>query len=780
MSRLTRINTIWRKELVDTLRDRRTLIAMILVPLVLYPAMMLGSLQGFELQVSRLKQEEYRIGVIDDEARMSVRWLLDTDAARHIGTQGLSAEQLVDKAKRGDFEHEPAPASQPAPRDHSASETARADVRRQPPPYDVAVFRNVAELRERVTDGSVNVGPAGLRMGRHMTATAPRSSPCSSIRPTSAARSPPPASRGVLDRFNDFLLVDRLKRAELEPEFIRPIEIRQDAIATPEKVGGSILGQIVPLILVVMTITGAIYPAIDLTAGERERGTLETLMVAPVPTVDLIAGKFVVVALIALLSASLNLLSIGGTIYLGGLGSLLSQGGQVVIPIAALPWVLLVLIPLAVMFSAALLAVCSFARSFKEAQNYVMPVMVAALIPAVVGILPGMRLNGPLLIMPVTNIIILTRDLFTGRTDFAAFVWVMLSTTLYAGAAVAVAAKLFGQEAVLFADSGSIKTLFRRRFFRPADRPTTSQAFLLLAAIFSLNFFAQQALLKNPDILGTMKFWFGIAGILVVLFVAVPLAWAAFLRVRIRPAFGLVRPRGSALVAALCFGLSTWVLAQAWMAYQKTWLTMPHEIEQMLEALEHRLLQANPAVMLLFLALLPAVCEELFFRGYVLSGLRGGLGGGLAVVVAAVSFGIYHGSVHRLIPTAVLGLLFGLLVLRFRAIWPAMLAHFLHNGLSALVARPDCLQPLVERAGYPISTAGSPPWLWTAVAGVLTLAGIIICVRGPAAEGLGQAPSNSEVQEALAGSFPQSLDPSVPPSLAEPRGNVPPGSRVVS
>ena len=102
------------------------------------------------------------------------------------------------------------------------------------------------------------------------------------------------------------------------------------------------------------------------------------------PTVDLIAGKFVVVTLIGLMSAVLNLISVGGTIYLAGVGSMLSPGTEFVIPLSALPWILLLLIPMAVMFSATLLAVCSFARSFKEAQNYIVPVMLAAMIPGVV------------------------------------------------------------------------------------------------------------------------------------------------------------------------------------------------------------------------------------------------------------------------------------------------------------------------------------------------------------------------------------------------------------
>ncbi|MEW6250359.1 MAG: ABC transporter permease subunit/CPBP intramembrane protease [Planctomycetota bacterium] len=733
MTRLTRINTIWRKELSDTLRDRRTLIAMILVPLVLYPAMMLGSLQGFELQVSKLKQEEYRVGVLSEADRANLRRLLDSDPARQPQTEGLPAEKLVEMAKEGEFERQPQ--TQPAPRDRSASEAARADVRRQPPPYYVEVVGDPATLQQAVVAGFVH---AGLIASQWPEPDGSGSAQFTLLVDQTDIRSQIAAAglEGVLERAGDWLLVERLRRVQLEPEFIQPVEVREAPVATPEKVGGSILGQIVPLILVIMTITGAIYPAIDLTAGERERGTLETLMVAPVPTVDLIAGKFVVVALIAMISASLNLLSIGGTIYLGGLGSLLTQGSEVVIPLTALPWVLLVLIPLAVMFSAVLLAVCSFARSFKEAQNYVMPVMIAALIPAVVGILPGMRLNGPLLIMPVTNIVILTRDLFTGRTDLHAFAWVMLSTTLYAGAAVAVAAKLFGQEAVLFADSGSIRTLLKRRFFRPAERPTTAQAFLLLAVVFSLNFFAQQWVQAQREALGTLGFWYAFAAILVMFFVLLPAGMALYLRLRIRTSFALAPPRGRALFAALCFGLSTWVLAQAWMTYQRTWLPMPPEMERLMEELEAGLFAGSPLLIVVFLALTPALCEELFFRGFALSGLRGGLGGALAVAVVAVAFGVYHFSVHRLIITAGLGVVLGLLVLRFGSVWPAVLTHFMHNGISALAAHPEGLQPWLARLGYPSDAPGGPPAAWLAGALVLIAVGLAVCLRGAGQRGI--------------------------------------------
>lgn len=733
MSRLARINTIWRKELRDTLRDRRTLIAMILVPIILYPAMIIGSLQGFEYQITRLRTEEYHVGVLNEATARWLRHVIDTDGVRQPGYDpNMTTEEVVTKSETGELagdENEPAESD-----DLSASprEAAREGVRRVPPPYQIDVYSDPNLLVANVLNGITHVGvvlPAGLPANDDngsvlLTLVTDQTD----VRSQTASA----GLEGIFDRYAKHELDLRLKRRDLTPAFVEPVQLHIEAVATPEKVGGSILGQIVPLILIVMTITGAIYPAIDLTAGERERGTLETLMVAPVPTVDLIAGKFVVVALVGMLSALLNLLSIGGTVYLGGLGSLLAQGSPVVIPINSLPWVLLIMIPLAVMFSALLLAVCSFARSFKEAQNYVMPVMVAALIPAVIGVLPGTRLEGPLLVMPVTNITILTRDLFMGKFDYANILLVTLSTTLYAAAAVAVAAKLFGQEAVLFADSGSIKTIFRRRFFKVTERPGTAQALLLLAGVFSANYFIQASFLSKPSVLGTWTYWLGIGGLLVTLFLLLPIGAAAYSRVRLKPAFNLRLAPFQGWVAALCIGVGAPVLTQAWMAIQKQWITLPPEMEQVFAEMM-RGFEGTPAwVIVFFLAVLPGVCEEFFFRGYALSGVRGTLGKIPAVFIVALAFGIFHGSVQRLVITTSLGLLFGMLVVQYRSIWLAVLAHMLANGLNVLSGLPNGLQPVLERWGYIPDESGMPPTVWIAGSAGLLGIGLLMALLLPA------------------------------------------------
>ncbi len=729
MSRFSRINTIWRKELTDTLRDRRTVIAMVAVPLVLYPALMVGSLFAVEAQFEYLLQEEYDVGVASEEAQRWLRRLIDSDPARRAVEPGLPAEELVETA-RSDAEDARNASAKPSLK-KTGTQTAKAGVREKPPEYKIWV---VEDVERAVVDGAVHAGV--LLAGEPPLPGVAGSTRVVVAFDESEIRSEIAAGglEGVLERANLGLLLQRLEEHDLGVNFVQPIALEELNVASAERMAGAILGQIVPLILIVMTITGAIYPAIDLTAGERERGTLETLMVAPVPTVDLIAGKFVVVTLIGLMSAVLNLLSIGGTIWFSGLGSVLAPGAQFVFPLSALPWIFVLLLPLAVMFSATLLAVCSFARSFKEAQNYIVPVMLAALIPGVVGILPGTRLEGPILIMPVANIVVLTRELFLARFDpFAIFV-VVLSTSLYAAAAVAVAAKLFGQEAVLFADSGSVKTVFQRKFFKPRAVPTAAQALLLITLVYSLNFYIQQAISRSSLNEG-LPYLNAVALTIVVLFGYGPWFAARYMRVNTTCTFKLAAPDPRGLLAALCFGCSTWVLALRWHEIQQRWLPMNSKVVQMLEQQTAWMWDVSPFILVLFLALVPALCEELFFRGYALSGLRASLGKVGAVVVIAVAFAMAHYSAQRLVVTASLGLLLGLLVVQYHSVWPAMILHFMHNAISITAHHPEGLKPMLTSLGFfKEQDVTAVPGIWLVGAGALVVVGLLICLTSPRRE----------------------------------------------
>ncbi|MGE3182699.1 MAG: CPBP family glutamic-type intramembrane protease, partial [Phycisphaerae bacterium] len=125
------------------------------------------------------------------------------------------------------------------------------------------------------------------------------------------------------------------------------------------------------------------------------------------------------------------------------------------------------------------------------------------------------------------------------------------------------------------------------------------------------------------------------------------------------------------------------------------------------------------------------ICEEFFLRGFALSGIRRALGPVAAVIVVAAAFGIYHGTIYRLAITVILGLLLGLLVIRFRSLWPAMLAHLMHNGLHIASSREDGLKPVLESFGYVVGEDYLPPMAWVIGAGVLTALGLLICWLAP-------------------------------------------------
>jgi ABC-2 type transport system permease protein/sodium transport system permease protein len=222
----------------------------------------------------------------------------------------------------------------------------------------------------------------------------------------------------------------------------------------------------VPLVLILMTITGAVYPAIDLTAGERERGTLEVLIAAPVPRVSLLFGKYVAVMTVAVLTALANLGAM--TVSLLVIEALRSGVVEQVfgpdgIRVVTLLEVFLLVLLFAAFFSGVLLVLTSFARSFKEAQAYLIPLMVVAIVPGVLGLVPDLPLSGPLAVVPLLNIVLLGRDLLAGHADPLGAAAVVISTAAYGVLALALAARVFGAEGVLYGESGSWRSLLRRK-----------------------------------------------------------------------------------------------------------------------------------------------------------------------------------------------------------------------------------------------------------------------------------------------------------------------------
>ena len=691
-----RIRTIYCKELVDIMRDRRTLIAMIVVPIVLYPLLMLGSVQAVSFQGDRLSKEAFVIGVISDHDRLRLANMINSNnevLTRAVAVAGPEFEDLNDYLQ------------------------TLVDAQ-------TVVYETRAELENALRDRRVQVGVIFERDELVREARYDQQVTVELLADLEEVRSLYAKMRieDVLTRVGERMVEARLAREHLPAAFIDPFPIDVVDLSSPP----SILGQVLPLILILMTITGAIYPAIDLTAGERERGTLESLMACPVPVIDLVVGKFLVVTTIAIMGAALNLGSVTATVYFGGFDKIIATTGGG-IPWGKMAFILAALIPFAVLMSAIMMAVCSYARTFKEAQNYVTPVILAVLIPGGIAALPATRLEGVMLVMPVGNMVLLSRDVLLGASIPPWNVaMVLLSTSLYAAAAIAIAAGIFGRESVVFSDAGSLRSIFARTYFSRRRNPPISTGLLFVALLFPTWFFVQSALSPEADEdargLLTATGW-----LMPTLFVALPIAVMLYWKIGVATALSLRMPSPRYLFAGLLIGVSAWVPAFEVNVLLRSLIGTPEAVSNSSAMLAETIAEMSPAIAFLLIAVIPAICEEFLFRGFLLGSLGTVSKKWGAIFASAAIFAVFHFFLFKFAVTAMMGVVLGYLCWESRSIVPAILAHGLHNAIGVLtVVAPDKMEWLIGAADSGADIQGSHlPVSVLVVGGAVFVCGLI-------------------------------------------------------
>ncbi|GJM23752.1 MAG: sodium extrusion protein NatB [Phycisphaerae bacterium] len=655
-----RIITIYTKELTELLRDRRTLIAMIVVPIALYPLLIIGSVHLLSVQDGERKTERMTIGIQYDPQYPEQQ----QPATRYLGRQLQAAKRIIRENRDSET-------------DDVVSNGIESIDR-----MDVVVVDDVSHAVEM---GACHVGVLFSIDENDRQHPAQHTVTIKYDKAELRSESAAVRLREVFDLLSRSLTEEILEQENLPLWILDPIHVSTENVATPQKVGGMVLGSIVPLVLVLMTITGAIYPAIDLTAGERERGTLETLIVCPVPPVELMTGKYLVVATVAMMGAALNLISMGATLHFGGFTDMISASGDTELPLEVLPVILVVLVPFAMLFSAIMVAVCSYARTFKEAQNYIMPVILAALIPGGVAAMPGTQLSGINAYVPVMNMVLLAREMLLGHFEWLTITKVMLSTCVYAGSAVMVASRVFSTEAAIFADSASLKASFSRQFMRPTNYPTSTLALITTAILFPVWMFVQFSIQPGADesALHTFKMT---AWLMPIALVAIPVVLLSYFKVQIGSALGLSKASPRYIVAAILIGIGGWIPAHELFAFQHIISPVPKAILDSNDTLMSAFENQGLWLPLLLIAVIPAICEELFFRGFLLGGLRKTTKKWPAIIIVGCVFAIFHIILIKFVITAVLGILLGYLCWQSRSIIPSILAHMLHNGIAVTIA----------------------------------------------------------------------------------------------
>jgi sodium transport system permease protein len=261
----------------------------------------------------------------------------------------------------------------------------------------------------------------------------------------------------VITAYRQDLVVRRLSAQGLSEGFVKPVKAEEENVAAAEKVSGMKLSMIVPYFIIFLSLMGAMHPAMDLTAGEKERGTLETILASSVHRGEIVLGKFLLVLTVSLTTTVVSLASFGFTAsrsqtYMTRVveGKAAVAAPAYHLSLQAIGSILLLVLPLAILFSAALVAVSLAAKSYKEAQSYVSPLMIFVIVPALAGILPGVELSPALAMVPITNVSLVTRELLTGSFPFLFMAITFASSCLYAGIALYFAYTQFQREEVLF------------------------------------------------------------------------------------------------------------------------------------------------------------------------------------------------------------------------------------------------------------------------------------------------------------------------------------------
>ena len=243
-----------------------------------------------------------------------------------------------------------------------------------------------------------------------------------------------------------------MKMSKAELRFaLNPIKLQEHSTAGNRERFGAVVGGFLPYILLMVCLMAAMYPAIDLGAGEKERGTLETLLLAPIARSQIVLAKFLVLFTVGLFSALLMVASLG--LLLAFFANRLEGGLALIVRTVGfgdLAMVALMLMPTAAIFASILLSISIYAKSYKEATGMVSPLMMLVIVPIAVAMLPGVELNWFWSMVPLTNVSLAMKELVKGTMDYRMFSAILLSTTLIAAALLAWCRWWFNREEVLF------------------------------------------------------------------------------------------------------------------------------------------------------------------------------------------------------------------------------------------------------------------------------------------------------------------------------------------
>ena len=356
---MKKIGIIFRKELKDTLRDRRTLFFMIVFPILIIPLIIGGIPKIMVSMMEKKMTERITIAIIGEE----------------------NSPELMDMFGMAD----------------SINVI-----------FNVEIDSIEQSIRKKDIDGALIIPDRFSEMVNSME-TAQITMVYISSDDLEATKK---RMESVINKFRESKIDQRLDRLRLHSETLEPVKINHRNIASQKEMIGKLAGGWLPYMFILYCFMGAMYPALDLGAGEKERGTIETLLTSPAGRMEILLGKFGVISLSGFLSAISGIIGLFvGLQFMTELPIEIITTMRSIIEIKTIALILSLIVPVSIFFSAVLLSISFYAKSFKEAQSLVTPINILILFPALIGLIPGVDLTWKTALIPIVNISLVTKEI---------------------------------------------------------------------------------------------------------------------------------------------------------------------------------------------------------------------------------------------------------------------------------------------------------------------------------------------------------------------------------
>ena len=620
---MRRMGALFKREIKDILRDKKTLIMMILIPVLLYPLMIVG--MSLIASATVASQEEKTYSIAFDKETVSED--IQSSISHIIRTQDDRIDYKLTVVESTDCED---------------------------------------DLQAESIDAYVSVEDDIIRMN-YLSAKEKSSTAVSGL-------------SDAFDIYEEQLTKEQLVEAGLDVEAIlNPVTVERADQSSAEESIGSFFGSLIPFLIVTVVLLGAMYPAIDVTAGERERGTLETLLTLPVTNFEMIMSKFLAVSCIACCSALLNVVSMAGAIGFLMTTSLASADMGIHIRfetfIPGILFTVVVMMFFAMFVTAVCMCTCVFAKSFKDANNYITPVMLVLMFLSYAPMLPDLELDITTAAIPVVNVAFMIESLFTFTYDYGLFAIVLFSNVAYSLLAIMILGRIYNSESVLFAEGFSSVKLFEKRSeMKKNQMPGLGDVILVICVNLLLMFY-----------IGTyaqIKWGFGGVAVQQVIILLCPLVYAWYMKADVRKLFSLKMIKPLQLTGALFMGVAVFLAAIVIGGLLVP--VFPESAERLV--LVDEMFASQPAVLLvLVVAVMPAIGEELLFRGFIMGTLKNKYKPVIAIWVTTLIFAAYHMSLIKMFTITIIGLGLTLAAYKSGSILASMLIHFLNNFFSVIV-----------------------------------------------------------------------------------------------